>query len=58
MNLKSAKCSEVRIHIVVKNPGHAESGCVKLVVNGKEIEGNYVPEEIMTEQTEIEMYMS
>ncbi len=46
------------LHIVVKNPGHAESGCVKLVVNGKEIEGNYVPEEIMTEQTEIEMYMS
>ena len=46
------------LHIVVKNPGHAESGCVKLVVNGKEIEGNYVPEEIMTEQTEIEMFMS
>lgn len=47
-----------KLHIVVKNPGHAESGCVKLVVNGKEIEGNYVPEEMMTEQTEIEMFMS
>ena len=46
------------LHIVVKNPNHAESGCVKLVVNGKEVEGNYVPESLMTEQTEIELFMS
>ena len=47
-----------RLHIVVKNPGHVESGCVKLMVNGNELEGNYVPEEVMKPETEIEMYMS
>ncbi len=46
------------LHIVVRNPGHAESGCKKLIVNGKEIEGNYVPEEMMEAQTEIELLIS
>lgn len=46
------------LHIVVKNPGHAESGCVKLIVNGKEMEGNYIPAKLMTEQTEVELTMS
>lgn len=46
------------LHIVVINPGHAESGCVKLLVNGKELEGNYIPAKLMTEQTEVELIMS
>jgi cellobiose phosphorylase len=46
------------IHIKVKNPGHAESGCKKLIVNGEEIDGNYIPAELLKEQTEIELYMS
>ncbi len=46
------------LHIVVKNPGHAESGCVKLIVNGKEMEGDYIPAKLMTEQTEVELIMS
>ena len=46
------------LHIRVKNPGHAESGCKKLIVNGKEIDGNYIPAELLKEQTEIELYMS
>ncbi len=46
------------LHIVVKNPGHAQSGCIRLLVNGKELEGNYVPEQRMTEHTEIELRMS
>jgi len=46
------------LHIVVQNPGHAESGCKKLVVNGREMEGNYVPAELLKEQTEIELIMS
>ncbi|SET64954.1 GH36-type glycosyl hydrolase domain-containing protein [[Clostridium] polysaccharolyticum] len=46
------------LHIVVKNPGHAESGCKKLLVNGKEMEGNYIPAEVMTKQTEVELIMS
>lgn len=46
------------LHIVVKNPGHVESGCKKLIVNGKEMEGNYIPADVMTEKTEVELYMS
>ena len=46
------------LHIVVQNPGHAESGCKKLVVNGREMEGDYVPAELLKEQTEIELIMS
>lgn len=46
------------LHIVVQNPGHAESGCKKLVVNGREMEGDYVPAELLEEQTEIELIMS
>ena len=47
-----------RLHIVVKNPGHVQSGCKKMIVNGKEVEGNYVTEDMLTENTEIELYMS
>lgn len=46
------------LHIEVKNPNHAESGCVRLLVNGQEADGNYIPDEMMTEQTEIVLYMS
>ncbi|MDE7478240.1 MAG: N,N'-diacetylchitobiose phosphorylase [Lachnospiraceae bacterium] len=46
------------LHIVVQNPGHAEAGCKKLIVNGKELEGNYVPAELLKEKTEIELIMS
>lgn len=47
-----------QLHIVVTNPGQVESGCKKLVVNGVELEGNFIPEEILTAQTEIELQMS
>ncbi len=46
------------LHITVQNPGHAETGCKKMLVNGKEIEGNYVPAELLTEHTEIQVIMS
>ena len=46
------------LHIVVRNPGHQEVGCKKLVVNGKEMQGNYIPEELMTGQTEVVLTMS
>lgn len=46
------------LHIVVNNPGHVESGCRKLVVDGREMEGNYIPAELLKEQTEIELIMS
>lgn len=46
------------VHIVVKNPGHKESGCVEMTVNGQKQDGNYIPEEIMTEQTEVVLHIS
>ena len=46
------------LHIVVNNPGHVESGCKKLTVDGKEIEGNYIPAELLKEYTDIELTIS
>ncbi|MCM1272695.1 MAG: N,N'-diacetylchitobiose phosphorylase [Clostridium sp.] len=46
------------LHIMVKNQGHAESGCVKLVVNGQEMQDNYIPCDAMTQNTEVTLYMS
>lgn len=45
------------LHILVKNPAHLESSCSKLLVNGQEIKGNYIPEEMMSENTYIELTM-
>ncbi len=47
-----------RLHIEVKNPGHAQAGVKRLVVNGKEIGGDYVAASLLTEQTDIEVVMS
>lgn len=46
-----------KLHIVVKNPDHVESGCKRLIINGQEMEGNYVPAELLTVETEIELVM-
>lgn len=46
------------LHIVVKNFGHVESGCKKLIVNGEEMKGDYIPAEVLKEKTEIELIMS
>ncbi len=48
-----------RLHIVVKNPGHAESGFQKLIVDGVQAEDNYIPMEMLREgRMEIELYLS
>lgn len=46
------------LHIEVKNPGHVESGFQKMIVNGQEMKDNYIPEELLEEQTEILLYIS
>lgn len=46
------------LHITVKNPGHVQTGCRKLLVNGKEMAGNYIPESLLEEQNTIELVMS
>ncbi|MDO4621971.1 MAG: N,N'-diacetylchitobiose phosphorylase [Eubacteriales bacterium] len=45
------------LEISVKNPNHKESGTEKLLVNGQELAGSYIPEEMMTEQTIVEIIM-
>lgn len=45
------------LHIVVKNPDHVESGCKSLLVNGQAAEGDHIPKELLSEQTEIELTM-
>lgn len=46
------------LHIVVQNPGHVESGCKSLKVNGQEMEGNYIPADILKTENEIELFLS
>ncbi len=46
-----------KLHILVENPDGKECGCTSLTVNGKPLEGNYVPENRLTEQTEIVLTM-
>lgn len=48
----------VHLHITVKNPGHVESGCKSLRVNGRMMEGNYIPAELLAKENEVELVMS
>ncbi|MBP3326566.1 MAG: N,N'-diacetylchitobiose phosphorylase [Coprococcus sp.] len=45
------------LHIVVENPEHKENGCESLSVNGKLMEGDYIPEEMLTDNTEVVLVM-
>ncbi len=44
---------ECHLHIVVKNPNGKESGVSKVTVNGSLMDGNYIPVDVLTEQTEV-----
>ncbi len=46
------------LHIAVRNPGHVESGCKAMFVNGVEMQDAFIPEELMTQETDIELLMS
>ena len=46
------------LQIKVSNPGHVQSGCRELLVNGKKMEGNYIPQQELTAQTTVELFMS
>ena len=46
-----------KLHIVVRNPHGRESGCERLLVNGKAAWGSEIPESLLTERTEIEMIL-
>ena len=51
------------LHITVRNPEHNESGCSRILINGEAYipsdpkRKNYLPENVLTDQTEIEIYL-
>ena len=45
------------LHIRVENPDGKETGCARLTVNGLEVPGDYVPEALLTGDTEIVLTM-
>ena len=45
------------LHILVHNEDHREAGCRRMLVNGKEMDSNYIPAELLTSVTEVEMWM-
>ena len=45
------------LHIVVKNPGHVECGFKSMKINGREMESNYIPAEILEKNNEIELVL-
>lgn len=47
-----------KLSIEVQNPGHAESGFKKLLVNGEEMSDNYIPEEKLQQENDIVLIMS
>jgi len=54
----SGRSSGPHLHITVKNPNHAETGCVSLTVNGKQLDGNYIPADILEKDNEVVLVMS
>lgn len=47
-----------KLHIKVHNKGQKESGVIRLIVDGAELEGDYIPENVLKNQSEIELYLS
>lgn len=45
------------LNIRISNPDGRECGCKSLSVNGKQMEGNYIPQEILSDINEIEFVM-
>lgn len=45
------------LHIVVENPHGQESGCEKLILNGKELNGCYIPAALLADTNEIRLIL-
>lgn len=46
-----------KLYIDVKNPEHVESGVEKIILNDKEIEGNYIPADSLSAENKITVIM-
>ena len=42
-----------KLHILVENPNGKECGCEKIMLNGKELETNYIDSSLLKEENEI-----
>ena len=42
-----------RLHIVIKNPDGRESGCKRLLLNGRELDCNHIPADLLEDENEI-----
>lgn len=45
------------LHILIENPNGRESGCEKLVLNGKELDGNYIPAVLLEDTNHIKLIL-
>ena len=45
------------LHIVVENPKHVQSGCASLTLNGKQMEGNYIPQAELKAENVVRLIM-
>ena len=46
-----------KLNITVKNPSHVQSGCKELTVNGKKMQGNFIPASELAPNSEIVLVM-
>jgi cellobiose phosphorylase len=46
-----------KLNIKVNNPNGCESGCKKLTVNGRMMEGDYIPSSVLNAENEIVLEM-
>lgn len=45
------------LHILVENPNKRETGCEKLILNGKELDSNYIPAGLLKDENNIQMIL-
>ena len=46
-----------KLNILIQNPDGKESGCTSMTVNGQPVNGSYVREEMLTDNTDIVLHM-
>lgn len=45
------------LHILIENPNGHESGCQKLILNGEELDNNYIPVTLLNDENEIQLVL-
>ena len=45
------------LHILIENPNKRESGCEKLILNGKKLDSNYIPDNLLIDENEIQLIL-